>query len=148
MLGNFCQVRRFVELLAWRTFHGLEQAIFVQRVAGVRAKFFVGARRVMAGQAVDVALVAKVEIFVFPAVAGVATGTARLVGGDRATKIVGHMLLAQFFTGGWAIGFPSPVDALHHLMARCVMAGKAGLGHFWAGFEGAAQGFQLAVVRC
>ncbi len=118
----------------------------VKWMAGIGGDLLVGRGGVVAGQAVDVVLLGEVVVLVRPAVAGVATGAARLVGEDGAAEVVGRVLLAQGFAGGRVDRLPGPVDAFHDLVTRHVVAAQAGLGHLGAGFEWPFQGLQQAVV--
>jgi hypothetical protein len=109
-------------------------------VPGIGAEFFVGAGVVMADHTVHVALgPVKSKGLVFPAVAGMATGAPWFIGQWRAAKVVGGDFLANGLAGGWVDGFPGPVNALHHLVTRGVVAGQAGFGDFRARLERAFQ---------
>ena len=106
MLGDVGQVRCLEQLFTWRSFHWFGFTIGIQRMAGIGTKFFVSAGIVMAGKAVDIALVGKVETIILPAVASVTTGTAGFVGYWRAAEIIGSPFFSEGLAGRWTFGFP------------------------------------------
>lgn len=146
LLGDPGEIGRLEQLLARRAFHRLEFAILVQRVSGIGAEFLVGAGVVVTGQAVNVVLVCEIKILVFPAVTGVATGAPGLVRGDRTTEIIGRVAFAQLLAGGRACGLPLPVNALHYLMARLVVAAQTDFGDFRPAGKRPFECLQFAVI--
>ena len=146
ILGDLGQVRRLEHFLARRALHRLEFPVRIKRMTGISAKFLVGAGVVMAGQAVDIILIGKVEILVGPAVAGMATRAARLVGNRRAAEVIGRPFFADLLACRRVGGFPGPVNALHDLVASRVVATQTSLGDFRPGLERAFECIELAVV--
>jgi hypothetical protein len=101
------------------------------RVRGTRRRrtFLVRAGLVMAGQAVDVLRVAKVEVLVLPADADVALRAPTLVGRHRLAEIVDEVLLAV--DPGLVAGdvgrdtVPLPVGGRHHVVTDLAVAVQA-----------------------
>ena len=93
--------------------------------------FFVRSGGIVAHEAVDTALVAKVEGSVFPAITGMTARTAGPVAQNAYTEIVdGHGGLAQIYSlvltqGEWRRAFPQPVSGAEHLLALSRMATEA-----------------------
>ena len=98
--------------------------------AGRRRALFVGSGLVMANEAIDVAGIVEIEAGVFVTQAGVALGTAPLVGGDSDAEIVQEIVLAvdaalhAFDLAGLA--FPLEVTHLERGLALLLVAHEAG----------------------
>ena len=81
------------------------------------------------------------------AIAGVTTGTARLIGGYRTAKAVDHMALAQRLTSDRMVILPGPVQTLLQLFGRFGMTAQSGLSHLGTTAERPLQRLELSVVR-
>ena len=97
----------------------------------------------MTNEAVDPALVGKVEGCVFPTITGMTARTTRPVADNTHAEIIdGHGALTQIYPlvltqsiRRWA--FPQPVGGTQHLFTLSRVASQAFPGYFeWVGFSG------------
>ena len=92
-LGNLIPVRRMVGF-----FIAFEDLGFLNRITGSGRKFFIGAGLFVTDQTVDLALIREIEIFAFPAIAGMTGCATSLVALDVHSEVVdGQSSLAQLF---------------------------------------------------
>ncbi len=94
----------------------------------------------MAHQAVDILLVAEIEIFIIPTVTGMAASAAFPVGLDTDAEVVDLVLFADGYrlitpVQHNRITFPFPMHGLHHLLGGVFMALEAGPGDIGACFK-------------
>jgi hypothetical protein len=141
-LGNLVPIRRIIGF-----FVALKNGGFGNGVSGTSGKFFIGSGLLMADQAVDLGLVAEIEILVFPSITGMTRCATSLVAFDVNSEVVdGQPAFAEFrvaLAGGIK---PGPVNGFVELQRGLVMAFQAGLGDFRSGLEFLLQKGMLRVV--
>lgn len=101
---------------------------------------------VMAGKAVDLGFVGKVEAGILPTIADVARLAERLVGTVADAEAVEHGLLAQTLTGIRVYVVPGPVPRGHDLLGCLALAAQTGPRYFFATGERTQQGIETSVI--
>ena len=140
------QINLFYRTVVFNLELAIDPHIRISRMAGARLGFQIGTGRVMASQAVHIVLGGKIKVLVFPAVADMAGGTARVVGLQAATKHIGLMFFAQHLPSCRMIELPLPVGGLLQLSGRLGMASQTGAGNLRATGKVFLQLGKLAVI--
>jgi hypothetical protein len=106
------------------TLGNAQQVNISSGVAGAGRGFFVSAGAIMADQTVYFGLIGKIKILIFPAVANMAAGTARLVRGNGNTEIVKSIDFSalNLLTVNLLLEAPGPVTGFHNLPGSIIMA--------------------------